>query len=117
MKLLMEPLVVAAILMKELPDKQVDSANPQRMLLLHQKFQRATRRNKGFSGRGASPSAPCMTWFSLLFSSFFLSLSFLGARSQQPPAPRRQPEFQQIRAVFCWGIFVVAAAVGLFLSS
>lgn len=87
------------------------------MLLLHQKFQRATRRNKGFSGRGASPSAPCMTWFSLLFSSFFLSLSFLGARSQQPPAPRRQPEFQQIRAVFCWGIFVVAAAVGLFLSS
>ena len=46
-----------------------------------------------------------MTWFSLLFSSFFLSLSFLGARSQQPPAPRRQPEFQQIRAVFCWGIW------------
>ena len=43
-----------------------------------QKFQRASRRNKDFSGRGASPSAPCMTWFSLLFSSFFLSLSFLG---------------------------------------
>ena len=83
------------------------------MLLLHRKFQRATRRNKDFSGRGASPSAPCMTWFSLLFSSFFLS--FLGARSQQPPAPRRQPEFQQIRAVFCWGILVVAAAAGLVL--
>ena len=85
------------------------------MLLLHQKFQRASRRNKDFSGRGASPSAPCMTWFSLLFSSFFLSLSFLGARSQQPPAPRRQPEFQQIRAVFCWGIFVVAGAAGFVL--
>ena len=85
------------------------------MLLLHQKFQRTTRRNKDFSGRGASPSAPCMTWFSLLFSSFFLSLSFLGARSQQPPAPRRQPEFQQIRAVFCWGIFVVAGAAGFVL--
>lgn len=85
------------------------------MLLLHQKFQRASRRNKDFSGRGASPSAPCMIWFSLLFSSFFLSLSFLGARSQQPPAPRRQPEFQQIRAVFCWGIFVVAGAAGFVL--
>ena len=85
------------------------------MVLLHQRFQRASRRNKDFSGRGASPSAPCMTWFSLLFSSFFLSLSFLGARSQQPPAPRRQPEFQQIRAVFCWGIFVVAGAAGFVL--
>lgn len=38
MKLLMEPMVVAAILMKELPDKQVGSAESARMLLLHQKF-------------------------------------------------------------------------------
>ena len=29
MKLLMEPMVVAAILMKELPDKQVGSAAPE----------------------------------------------------------------------------------------
>ena len=115
MKLLMEPLVVAAILMKELPDKQVGSAESAKDASAAPEFQRTTRRNKDFSGRGASPSAPCMTWFSLLFSSFFLSLSFLGARSQQPPAPRRQPEFQQIRAVFCWGIFVVAGAAGFVL--
>lgn len=82
MKLLMEPMVVAAILMKELPDKQVGSAESAKDASAHQKFQRASRRNKDFSGRGASPSAPCMTWFSLLFSSFFLSLSFLGVWSQ-----------------------------------
>ena len=112
MKLLMEPLVVAAILMKELPVPP----NPRRTLLLHQKFQRASQRNKAFSGRGASPSAPCMTWFSLLFSSFFLSF-LLGRGVSNLPRPGDSPNFSRFGLFSVGGFLRSLARRGSFYAS